>query len=119
VGETWIGVTGFYATDNPHPGLAVIRALREADPSWRIVALPYDRLGTAAYAADLIDAHALVPAPAAGPAALLERFRVITERHPLHVVIPTVDAELPHYVALGPALRRLGIATSLPSAAAL
>ena len=42
MGETWIGVTGFYATDNPHPGLAVIRALREADPSWRIVALPYD-----------------------------------------------------------------------------
>jgi carbamoyl-phosphate synthase large subunit len=119
VGETWIGVTGFYATDNPHPGLAVIRALREADPSWRIVALPYDRLGTAAYAADLIDAHALVPAPAAGPAALLERFRAITERHPLHIVIPTVDAELPHYVALRPALRRLGIATGLPSATAL
>jgi carbamoyl-phosphate synthase large subunit len=119
MGETWIGVTGFYATDNPHPGLSVIRALREADPSWRIVALPYDRLGTAAYAADLIDAHALLPAPAAGPAALLERFRVITARHPLHIVIPTVDAELAHYVALRPALQRLGIATGLPSAAAL
>ena len=119
MGETWIGVTGLYATDNPHPGLAVIRALREADPSWRIVALPYDRLGTAAYAADLIDAHALLPAPAAGAAALLERYRAITARHPLHIVIPTVDAELAHYVALRPALQRLGIATALPGAAAL
>jgi carbamoyl-phosphate synthase large subunit len=119
VGETWIGVTGFYATDNPHPGLAVIRALREADPSWRIVALPYDRMGTGAYAADLIDAHALVPGPAAGAPALLERLRAVTAVHPLHVVIPTVDAELPHYIALRPALQRLGIATALPSAAAL
>jgi len=119
VGETWIGVTGFYATDNPHPGLAVIRALREADPSWRIVALPYDRLGTAAYAADLIDAHALLPGPAAGAPALLDGFRAITAHHPLHIVIPTVDAELPHYIALRAALQRLGIATALPRAAAL
>jgi carbamoyl-phosphate synthase large subunit len=119
VAETWIGVTGLYATDNPHPGLAVIRALREADPSWRIVALPYDRLGTAAYAADLIDAHALIPAPAAGAPALLERFRAITAQHPLHIVIPTVDAELPHYIGMRAALQRLGIAAALPTAAAL
>ena len=40
-------------------------------------------------------------------------------RHPLHIVIPTVDAELGHYITLRPALQRLGIATALPSAAAL
>ena len=31
MGERWIGVTGFYTTDNPHPGLAVVRSLRLAE----------------------------------------------------------------------------------------
>ena len=61
MGETWIGVTGLHATDNPHPGAAVIRVLRRADPSWRILALIPDRLVTAAFATELVDAHALVP----------------------------------------------------------
>ncbi|MFQ5519771.1 MAG: ATP-grasp domain-containing protein [Candidatus Methylomirabilia bacterium] len=119
MGDLWIGVTGFYATDNPNPGLAVIRALKQADPSWRILALPYDRLGTGAFATELIDAHALVPYPQAGARALLDRFRALVNRHPLHVVIPTVDTELPHYVTLRAALGRLGIQTALPTAWAL
>jgi carbamoyl-phosphate synthase large subunit len=119
VGETWIGVTGFYATDNPQPGLAVARALRQADPSWRIVALVYDAWGTGAFAHEAIDAHALVPYPAAGPRPLLRALRALRRRHPLDVLIPTVDAELAHYVALRPALRALGIRTRLPGAAAL
>ncbi len=119
MGELWIGVTGFLATDNPQPGLAVVRALREADPSWRILALLYDRFGTGACATDLIDAHALLPFPRAGTGMLLDGFRALVKRQPLHVVIPTLDAELPHYVAVRAALRRLGIRTCLPTAAAL
>jgi len=119
MGETWIGVTGFYATDNPHPGLAVIRALRAADPSWRIVALAWDRLGTGAYAEGLIDAHALIPYPAAGPEPLLARMRALVARHPIDVVVPTVDAEQAHWVSLRNELRRLGVRTFLPTAAAL
>lgn len=119
MGETWIGVTGFYATDNPHPGLAVARALRQADPSWRLLALPWDRFGTGAFAPDLLDAHALVPHPAAGAAALLARYRALVAEHPLHLVIPTVDAEMGHYVAIRGALRHLGVQSCLPAAAAL
>ena len=119
MGETWIGVTGFYATDNPHPGLAVVRALRQADPSWRVLALTWDRFSTGAYAEGLIDAHALVPYPAAGPRPLLKRLESVVATHPLDVVIPTVDAELPHWVALRPALRRLGVGSCLPTMAAL
>lgn len=119
MGETWIGVTGFYATDNPHPGLAVIRALRRADPSWRVLALAWDGWGTAAFADALIDAHAIVPYPLAGPRPLLARLRAIVRRHPLDVVLPTVDAEQAHWVALRGALRRLGVRTCLPAAAAL
>jgi carbamoyl-phosphate synthase large subunit len=116
--ETWIGVTGLYATDNPQPGLAVIRALRQADPSWRIMALAYDRFHTGAFADDLIDARALFPYPAAGSKALLARIKRLVAGHPLDVVIPTVDAELPHYVALRGALRRLGVHALLPRPAA-
>jgi carbamoyl-phosphate synthase large subunit len=119
MGELWIGVTGFHATDNPYPGLAVIRSLRRADPSWRVLAFPWDLHGTGAFAAGLIDAHALVPMPRAGASALLERVTEIVQRHPLHVIIPTVDSELPQYVALQGALKRMGIRTLLPTPAAL
>ena len=119
MGETWIGVTGFHATDNPHPGLAVVRALRQADPSWRIVALTWDRFSTGAYAEGLIDAHALIPYPAAGPRALLKALESVVATHPLDVVIPTVDGELAHWGAIRPALRRLRVGSCLPSVAAL
>jgi carbamoyl-phosphate synthase large subunit len=119
MGETWIGVTGFHATDNPQPGLAVTRALRRADPSWRIVALVYDRYDTGAFASDLIDAHAIVPYPTAGAEVLGARLHAISKRHPLDVVIPTLDAELPHYLALRPVLGSLGVHACLPTAAAL
>ncbi|MBI2527509.1 MAG: ATP-grasp domain-containing protein [Candidatus Rokubacteria bacterium] len=119
MGETWIGVTGLHATDNPHPGLAVIRALRRADPSWRILALIPDRLVTGAFAPDLVDAHALVPSPWAGRGPLAARLAAIVRRHPLDVVIPTLDGELDHYARLRGTLRRLGVRSCLPSTGAL
>jgi carbamoyl-phosphate synthase large subunit len=119
MGETWIGVTGFYTTDNPHPGLAVIRSLRRADPSWRILALTWDQWGTGAFADDLIDAHALIPYPAAGATSLLAALRSLCARHPLDVVVPTVDAEQAHWIALRHALRRLGVRSCLPTLGAL
>ncbi len=118
MGELWIGVTGFCATDNPDPGLAVARALGDADPSWRILALLFDRAHVAALA-PAVDAVALVPPADAKPAAVLERLRAIVRHQPLDLLIPTLDAELGQYVALRASLRRLGIATVLPSARAL
>src|SRR5512144_3373829 len=109
MGERWIGVTGFHATDNPHPGLAVVRALRAADPSWRVLALAWDAWGTGAFARDVVDAVALVPYPSAGPRALLERLRALLARHRIDAIVPTLDAELPHYIAIQPRLARLGV----------
>ena len=119
MGEVWIGITGFYATDNPNPGVAVARALRAADPSWRIVALVYDRLATGAFADDLIDAHALVPYPLTGRRALLDRLATVVRKRPIDVVIPTVDAEQAHYASARQTLARLGIHTLLPTLRAL
>jgi carbamoyl-phosphate synthase large subunit len=115
VGEVWIGVTGFYATDNPHPGLAVTRALRAADPSWRILALVYDRFGTGAFASELFDAHARVPYPTRGREPLLSALGRIVRTQPIDVLVPTVDAEQLHYVTARAELRRLGIHTVLPT----
>lgn len=119
MGEIWVGVTGFYTTDNPHPGLAVMRALRRADPSWRILALTWDRLSTGAYAEGFVDAHAFIPYPAAGPRPLLKRLEAVVAAHPLDAVIPTVDAELPHWLAIRPELWRLGVGSCLPTMTAL
>jgi carbamoyl-phosphate synthase large subunit len=115
VAERWVGVTGFYTTDNPHPGLAVARALRAADPSWRVLALAWDQWSTGAFAHDLLDGVALVPYPAAGARALLDRLRAVTRQRPIDVIIPTVDAELPLYLARRRELGRLGIRTYLPT----
>jgi carbamoyl-phosphate synthase large subunit len=119
VGEVWIGVTGFYATDNPNPGLAVARALRQADPSWRILALVYDRHATGAFAEDVIDAHAVVPYPGVGRRALLSDLATLTKGHALDVLIPTVDAEQAHYAALRGPAARLGIRLVVPTLHAL
>jgi carbamoyl-phosphate synthase large subunit len=118
VAERWIAVTGFYTTDNPHPGLAVARALRAADPSWRVLALAWDRWSTGAFAHDVIDGVAMVPYPTAGARALLDRLRAVARHRPIDVVIPTVDAELPLYLERRRDVERLGIRLCLPTARA-
>ncbi len=112
-----IAVTGLNATDNPGPGITVIRALRH-DPgfSGRIVGLAYDTLDPGVYARDLVDDVFLIPYPSEGPGPLLQRLTYIHQRTGgLDVVLPTLDAELPAFIELGPALARLGAGTFLPT----
>ena len=87
--------------------------------SWRIVALTWDRWSTGAFADGFVDSHALVPYPAAGPRPLLSRLKSLLASHPLDIVIPTVDAELAHWIALRGVLRRLGVRTCVPTLTAL
>jgi len=49
-------VTGLNATDNPAPGIAVVRAIR-SDKTWhgRAIGLAYDSLDTGVYDPDLCD----------------------------------------------------------------
>jgi len=116
-----IAVTGLNATDNPGPGVAVLRALRD-DPELRVrtVGLAYDALEPGIYARDLVDDVFLVPYPKEGTDALEERLRYVHERvGGLAAVIPTLAAELPSFITLSPALRALGVGTYLPSRAQL
>lgn len=105
-----IAVTGLNATDNPGPGVSVIRSLR-AHPDFhgRIVGLAYDSLEPGIYARDIVDDVFLIPYPSEGLEALEARLRYIHDKIPIHIVMPTLDSELPSFMALSSVLAELGI----------
>jgi len=113
-------VTGLNATDNPGPGISVIRSLRlHPGFSGRIVGLAYDTLEPGIYARDLVDDVFLIPYPSQGVEALAARLRYIHEQVGLDVLLPTLDAELAAVISLEPTLAELGVGTLLPTRAQL
>ena len=91
-----VAVTGLNATDNPGPGVAVIRALRaHPDFDGTVVGLAYDTLEPGIYASDLVYHVFLIPYPSQGLEAYEARLRYIHERVGMDAIIPTLDAELP------------------------
>lgn len=115
-----MAVTGLNASDSPGPGLAVIRALLESpDYAVRIIGLCYETLEPGAYLPELVARTYQLPYPSAGSAALLDRLAYVHEREQLAVIIPNLDAEISHFIKLGPALAARGIRTFLPTEAQL
>jgi carbamoyl-phosphate synthase large subunit len=120
VGRPWtqwtVGLTGVNARpDNPGPGCAVARCLSEAGGfRGRIVGLGYGTLDPGLYHPDDGDGGHLLPYPAAGADALMERLEEILAVEPLDAVIPSLDAELPNFIALQPELARRGVRMVLP-----
>jgi carbamoyl-phosphate synthase large subunit len=111
-----IAVTGLNATDNPGPGVAVLRSLRTGAPrGQRLVGLSYDALDPGMYTSGLANDVFLLSYPSSGTEAYLARLRAIQETARIDVLIPTLDAELPALIALEPELRALGISVFLPS----
>ncbi len=112
-----IAVTGLNATDNPGPGMTVIRAIRNYSSfEGRVVGLAYDTLDPGIYARDMVDDVFLIPYPSQGPDALEARLRYIHERvGGLDVIVPTLDSELASFISLEPVLEELGIGTFLPT----
>lgn len=115
--RTWtIAVTALNATDNPGPGVGVIRSLRDAPEfAGRIIGLGYDSLDPGIYAHDLADDVFLLPYPSEGNEALEQRLRYIHDAVGLDLLMPTLDSELPLVIALQPVLDELGIGTLLPT----
>jgi carbamoyl-phosphate synthase large subunit len=110
--KTTIGVTGLNATDNPGPGLSVIRSIRlDPDFEGRIIGLAYDSLDPGIYSRDIVDDVFLIPYPSEGIETLRERLQYIHEKTGVEVIIPTLDAELPSFMALEDDLAKLGITT--------
>jgi carbamoyl-phosphate synthase large subunit len=111
-----IAVTGLNATDNPAPGVAVLRCLRhESKSADRLVGFAYDALDPGVYASEIVDDVFMLPYPSSSPENFLERICEIHRRIGLSVIIPTLDAELPTFIELAPQLSELGIATFLPT----
>ena len=113
-----IAVTGLNATDNPAPGVPVIRSLRAACPDCRdcrIVGLAYDALDPGNYMDGVADDVYLMPYPSQGAGVVFERLQAICAEVPIDVLVPTLDAELPAYLKLAGRLVELGVHTFLPS----
>ncbi len=111
-----VAVTGMNATDNPAPGVAVIRAIRDSGEfSGTIVGLAYDALDPGNFMPGIADHVFLVPYPSQGADAVLERILYVHSRVPLDVIVPTLDAELPAFIKIAAELERHGIHTFLPT----
>lgn len=110
-----VAVTGLNATDNPGPGVGVLRSLRDAGAAYRLVGLAYDALDPGAYAKGVADDVFMIPYPSQGIEPFLNRLEYIQARTPIDVIIPTLDAELPSFISTQPKLRTLGIRCILPT----
>lgn len=115
--DVTIAVTGLNATDNPGPGVAVLRALRAA-PQFhgRLVGLAYDSLDPGVYHRELgLTGAFLIPYPSQGLEAVRERLFEIHREVPFDVLIPTLDSELPSMIALEPELKARGVHLYVPT----
>ncbi len=111
-----IAVTGLNATDNPGPGVPVIRSLLDAKEfSGNIIGLAYDSLEPGIYMEKIAGKTYLIPYPSSGLDALFDRIAYIHSIEKLDVIIPTLDSELYGFVKLSERLRALGIHTFLPT----
>lgn len=111
-----IAVTGLNNTDNPGPGVPVIRALREAkDFDVRIIGLAYENLEPGIYMEGITDKVYQIPYPSSGSDILLERIAYINEREKIDVLIPNFDAELFTFMKAEKKLKEMSISTFLPT----
>ncbi|WP_184545560.1 ATP-grasp domain-containing protein [Mucilaginibacter sp. FT3.2] len=111
-----IAVTGLNANDNPGPGMAVIRSLKESfGDGLRIIGLSYESLEPGIYLRHHVNKTYLIPYPTEGTAALLERLAYIHQQENLDLIIPNFDSELFNFIKIASQLKQMGIASYLPS----
>ena len=90
-----VAVTGMNArADNPGPGLAIARCLKEADTQMKVIGLGYEALDPGLYHQGLVDRGYLLPYPSHGEDALLARLLDLHAREQFDVLIPCLDAEM-------------------------
>ena len=111
-----VALTGLNNTDNPGPGVPVIRGIRESetfDP--RILGLAYENLEPAIYMQGMVDKTYQVPYPSEGSDVLVHRILEIHKKDPIDVLIPNFDAELYAFMRSEYLLKEAGIFTFLPT----
>lgn len=111
-----IAVSGLNAVDSPGPGVAVIRALREAESfDVRIIGISYESLEPGIFMHNLVDKTYQFPYPSAGVEAVLDRIEYIHSIEKLDVFIPNFDSELYTFIRLEDTLKEMGIHCFLPT----
>ncbi len=111
-----IAVTGLNNTDNPGPGVPVIRSAKESeDFDIRVIGLVYENLEPGIYMEDLCDRIFQIPYPSSGSNELIERIEQINQQEKIDVLIPNFDAELFSFMKNEQRLLDKGIHTFLPS----
>ncbi|WP_455200295.1 ATP-grasp domain-containing protein [Kaarinaea lacus] len=112
-----VAITGMNAKpDNPGPGLAVARCLREAPEfQGRIIGIGYDGLDPGLYLKEFCDAGYILPYPSSGDDMLIDALTTIQEKENIDILMPCLDAELPSMIRLRPVIEDLGFKMFLPS----
>ncbi len=111
-----IAVTGLNNTDNPGPGIPVIRGILESkEIEARIIGLAYENLEPGIYMPGMISKTYMIPYPSAGTEAYMERIIEIHKKDPIDLIIPNLDAELYTFMKSQSKLQELGISTFLPT----
>lgn len=111
-----VAVTGLQATDNPAPGIGVVRCLKYPN-GWdgKIIGLGYDVYDTGIYDKGLLDHTFLIPYPNQGKRKVIERLMYIHSVIKINVIIPTLDSEMVLYQQMEDELRAKGIKLFIPS----
>ncbi len=110
-----IAVTGLNNTDNPGPGVPVVRGLREAESfDVRIIGLVYENLEPGIYMENICDRIYQIPYPSSGADLLIERLEYINNKEHIDILIPNFDAELQSFMKSEKRLLQMGIHTFLP-----
>ena len=111
-----LAVTGLNATDNPGPGVPLIRSLKHSEEfDAEIIGLIYDVLEPGIYMENLTKKNYLIPYPSSGLENLYERLSYIQQQEKIDVIIPTLDSELFGFVKLEEKLKEIGIKMFLPT----
>ncbi len=111
-----LAVTGLNNTDNPGPGVPVIRGAKESeDFDVRVIGLVYENLEPGIYMEGLCDRIFQIPYPSVGSDELIERVEWIHRQEKIDVLIPNFDAELFSFMKNEQRLLEKGIHTFLPS----
>ncbi len=111
-----IAVTGLNNTDNPGPGVPVIRGLREAKSfDVRIIGLVYENLEPGIYMENVADKIYQIPYPSSGSDVFIQRIKHIHSKENIDVIIPNFDAELFTFMKSELVLKEMGIKTFLPT----
>lgn len=111
-----LAATGLNNTDNPGPGVPVIRSVKKSDLfDVRVVGLAYETLEPGIYMPDIADKIYMVPYPSEGTGILTDRIREINQRENIDVLIPNFDAELYSFMKSADQLKQMGIKTFLPT----